>query len=60
MHLKHRLVCPPGVSALDVLNDYTWQRHIAKKSLFLSALYIKQIKTIMKYQLCMNASKNNR
>ena len=31
MHLKRRLVCPPGVSTLDALNDSTWQRHLAEK-----------------------------
>jgi len=37
------------------------QRHLADKLIgVLSALYIKQIKNIMKYQLYTNASKNNR
>ena len=31
MHLKRRSSWQPGVSALDALNDYTWQRHLAEK-----------------------------
>ena len=31
MHLKRRNNWPPGVSALDALNDYTWKRHLAEK-----------------------------
>ena len=46
MHLKRRLVCPPGVSALDALNDSTWQRHLAEKIIVLSAFYIKEVKEI--------------
>ena len=34
MHLKRRNNWPPGVSALDALNDYKWQRHLAEKTLF--------------------------
>ena len=34
MHLKHRNSWSPDASALDALNDYTWQRHLAKKSRF--------------------------
>ena len=40
---------PPDVSALDALNDYTWQRHLERKKVVLSGLYIKQITNIMKY-----------
>ena len=29
MHLKRRNSWPPDVSALDALNDYMWQRHLA-------------------------------
>ena len=32
MHLKRRNNWPPGVSALDALKDYTWQRHLAEKT----------------------------
>ena len=39
MHLKRRLVCPPGVSALNAFNDSTWQRHLAEKIFVLSALF---------------------
>ena len=39
----------PGVSALDTLNDSTWQRHLAEKIVVLRALYIKKIKNIIKY-----------
>ena len=48
MHLKRRLVCPPGVSALDALNDSMWHRHLAEKIVVLSALFIKEVKYIMK------------
>ena len=37
MHLKRRNNWPRGVSAdsaLDALNDYTWQRHLAEKTSF--------------------------
>ena len=34
MHLKRRNSWPPDVSALDALNDYTWQRYLAEKSRF--------------------------
>ena len=44
MLLKRRLVCPPGVSALDALNELTWQRHLAEKNVVLSALSIKEEK----------------
>ena len=33
MHLRRRLVCPPGVSALNALDDSTLQRHLAEKNL---------------------------
>ena len=46
MLLKRRLVCPPGVSALDALNDSTWQRHLAEKIVLLSALSIKEVKKV--------------
>ena len=37
-----------------------WQRHLAEKStLYISALYIKQITNTMKYKPYTNASKNN-
>jgi len=47
MHLNRQLVCPPDVSALDVLNNSTWQRHLAEKIVVLSALYIKEVKKIL-------------
>ena len=59
MHLKRRNSWPTDVSALDALHDYTWKRHLSEKGI-LSELYIKQISNIMKYQLYMIASKNNR
>jgi len=34
MHLNHRNSWPPVVSALDALNYYTWQRHLAEKKMF--------------------------
>ena len=34
MHLKRQNNWPPGVSALNALNDYTWQRHLAEKKVF--------------------------
>ena len=49
MHLKRRNSWPPGVSALDTMNDYMWQRHLAEIIVVLSALYLKQIKNITKY-----------
>ena len=45
MYIFHRYVKFVDVSALDTLNDYSWQRHLAEKKV-LSALYIK---TISKY-----------
>ena len=33
MHLKRRNNWLPGVSALNALNDYTWQRHLAEKTI---------------------------
>ena len=48
MHLKRQNNWPPGVSALDALNDYTWQRHLAEKTSF-KVLFIKKITNIMKY-----------
>jgi len=40
MHLKCRNSWPPDVSTLDALNDYMWQRRLAKK-VVLNALYKK-------------------
>ena len=34
MNLKRQTSWPPGVSAFDTLNDYTWQRHLAEKMSF--------------------------
>ena len=48
MPLKRELVCPPGVSTLHALNDSTWKRHLAEKIVVLSALFIKEVKYIMK------------
>ena len=48
MHLKRRNSWPPVFLALDALNDYTCQRHLAEK-IVLSALCIKQITDVMKY-----------
>ena len=45
MHLKRRKSWPPDVSALDALNDDTWQRHLAQKSPFKCIVY----KTNSKY-----------
>ena len=56
--LKTPISWPPGVSALDALNDSTWQRHLAEKIVVLSLLFIKQIKIFMKSQLYTNASKS--
>ena len=50
MHLKRPNSWPPDVSALDALNDYTWQRRLAEK-VVLSALYIKQITYVMKVRV---------
>ena len=47
--LKRQNSWPPDDSALDALNDYTWQRHLVEKSCFKCKLYIKQITNIMKY-----------
>ena len=47
MLLKRRLV-GRQMSALDALNDSTWQRHLAER------MY-KQIKNVMKYKLYTNA-----
>ena len=44
MHLKRRLVCPPGVSALDALNDSTWQRHLAEKNRCFKCIVYKRSK----------------
>ena len=38
MHLKPQKSLPPDVSALDALNDYTWQSHLVE---VLSALQYK-------------------
>ena len=59
MHFKRRISWPSDVSALYALNDYTWQRHLARKSRLI-ALDIKQITDIIKYLLYTDASKNNR
>ena len=45
MHLKRRNSLPPDISALDALNDYMWQRHLAEKVV----LSIKQITNLVKY-----------
>ena len=39
MHLKRRNNWPPGVSDLDALNDYTWQRHLAEKRFLKCIVY---------------------
>ena len=39
MHLKCQNNWPPDVSALDALNDYIWQRHLAEKSCFKCIVY---------------------
>ena len=39
MHLKRRKSWPPDVSALNALNDDTWQRHLAQKSPFKCIVY---------------------
>ena len=39
MHLKRQNSWPPGVSALDALHDYTWQRHLAEKRCFKCIVY---------------------
>ena len=44
MHLKRRNSWPPGVSTLDGLNDFTWQRHLAEKNVVLNALHINNNK----------------
>ena len=45
MHLKRQNSWPPDVSALDALNYYTWQKHLAEKSRFKYKVY----KTSNKY-----------
>jgi len=40
MHLKRRNSWPPDVSAIDALNDNTWQRHLAEKSCFKCIVYL--------------------
>ena len=39
VNLKRQNSWPPDVSALDALNDYTWQRHLAEKSRFKCIVY---------------------
>ena len=39
MHIKRRNNWPPGVSALDALNDYMWQRNLAEKRLLKCIVY---------------------
>ena len=61
MHLKRRFVPALGVSATCNHSDHREQRHLAANYFgVLSALYIKQIKNIVKSQLYTNASKNSR
>ena len=45
MPFKRRNISPPDVSALNALNDYTWQGNLAEKSRFKCILY----KTSNKY-----------
>ena len=51
MNLKRRLVCPPGVSALDTLNDSSWQRHLVGKNRCFKCIVYKKAKNIMKIEL---------
>jgi len=39
MNFKRRNSWPPDVSALDALNDYLWQRHLAEKRRFKCIVY---------------------
>ena len=55
MHIKRRNSWPPDVSALDALMAETPS---GKNRCFKCIVY-KTNKNIMKYQLYMNASKNN-
>ena len=41
MKLKRRNSWPSDVSALDALNEYTWQRHLAEKNVVLRAIVCK-------------------
>ena len=44
MHLKHRLVCPPGASALDALYESTRQRHLVGKNRCFKCIVYKRSK----------------
>ena len=57
MHLKLRFF-PLGVSAMCNHSKQREQRHLAAN--YFGVLSAYQIKSIMKYQLCTNGSKNNR
>ena len=48
---------PPGVSALDALNDSTWQRHQAEKNL--RKLYIDHQRSFFANTLFNDNSPNN-
>ena len=56
MHLKRRLVCPPGVSAFDVVNDSMWQR---KNRCFKCIIYKRSKKYHEKLTIC-KCGENNR
>ena len=47
-------------SALDALNDYTWQKHLAEKSRFKCTVYKTNNRCYEILTIYTNASKNNR
>ena len=54
MHLKRRNSWPPGVSALDALNDFTWHRHLAEIIIVFSALFFfNNFLLIVLFSLCL-------
>ena len=60
MHLKRQNSWPQDVSALDALNDYMWQRHLAEKSRFKFTKYKPNNKYYEILTLYECAPKNNR
>ena len=50
MHLKRRNNWPPGVSALDALNDYTWQKHLAEIRRFVNKTNKKYYEILTIYE----------
>ena len=53
MQLKRRNNLPPGVSALDALNDYTWYLNdLFEFKLF----FLKSESNIATFRICMDAT----